>query len=142
MDTKICNTCGQEKPLSEFNFRDKNKGTYRAQCKNCLHKRKNELYNTKYRERYKDRIKQNKNLHRQLIRQKIIELKSCGCRICGEVDVCCLDFHHIKDKSFEIGHSMDVTLENLLKEVNKCVVLCANCHRKVHAGKIKLDDLI
>ena len=138
MKTKICNICGEEKPLTEFNFRDKRKGTYRAQCKECLHKRKNELYKTKYKERYRDRLKSNKNLHRQLIRQTIKDLKSCGCIICGEKEICCLDFHHLRDKSFEIGHSMDITLETLLKEVDKCIVLCANCHRKLHAEKITL----
>lgn len=74
-ETKICTECGEEKPLTEFNFRDKRKGTYRAQCKNCLHKRKNELYQTRYRERYKEKLRQNKKAHRKLIRDKINELK-------------------------------------------------------------------
>lgn len=65
METKTCNICGKEKPLTEFNFRDKRKGIYRAQCKDCLHKRKNELYQTVYKERYKDRLKENKKRHRE-----------------------------------------------------------------------------
>ena len=136
MKTKICNTCGEEKPLTEFNFRDKSKGTYRAQCKDCLHKRKNELYQTRYKERYKDRLKQNKKAHRELIRSIILNFKlQHKCCICGESEPCCLDFHHLHDKKFEIGYSMDVTVENLMEEIEKCIVLCANCHRKLHAGK-------
>ena len=142
METKICNICGEEKPLTEFNFRDKRKGTYRAQCKNCLHKRKNELYRTIYKERYKDRLKENKKRHRELIRQKIKELKSCGCAICGETEQCCLDFHHIYNKEFTISNCPDITLDTLLNEAHKCVILCANCHRKVHAGKISLLEVI
>lgn len=138
MDTKICTKCGEEKPLTEFNFRNKSKGTYMPICKDCQHKRKNELYQTRYKERYKDRLKENKKNHRQLIRSMIIDLKSCGCIICGEKDPCCLDFHHLRDKEFEIGQTMDVTVEKLNNEANKCVVLCANCHRKLHAGKIRL----
>jgi len=65
METKTCNICGEEKPLTEFNFRDKRKGIYIAQCKDCLHKRKNELYQTVYKERYKDRLKENKKRHRE-----------------------------------------------------------------------------
>ena len=138
MDTKICTKCGEEKPLTEFNFRNKSKGIYMPICKDCQHKRKNELYQTRYKERYKDRLKENKKNHRQLIRSMIIDLKSCGCIICGEKDPCCLDFHHLRDKEFEIGQTMDVTVEKLNNEANKCVVLCANCHRKLHAGKIRL----
>lgn len=140
METKICNICGEEKPLTEFNFRDKRKGTYRAQCKDCLHKIKNEQYRTKYKELYKERLRQNKYKHREFIKNKIKELKACGCIICGEKDPCCLDFHHLRDKLFEIGHNVDITLGSLLKEVDKCVVLCANCHRKLHAGKIILPN--
>ena len=29
--------------------------------------------------------------------------------------------------------------ESILKEIQKCVCLCANCHRKVHASKIELE---
>lgn len=138
MKTKICNICGKEKPITEFNFRDKRKGTYRAQCKECLHKRKNELYRTRYKERYRDKLRENKNRHRELIRQKIKELKSCGCAICGETELCCLDFHHICNKQFTISANVDVTLDTLLTEIKNCIVLCANCHRKLHAGKITL----
>ena len=139
METKICTKCGLEKPLTEFNFRDKRKGTYRAWCKECLHKRKNELYALKYKERYKDKLKENKNKHRELIRQKIKELKSGGCIICGEKEPCCLDFHHVYGKDFTISQNHDVTLDTLISEVNKCVVLCANCHRKLHANKININ---
>lgn len=138
METKICNTCGEEKPLTEFNFRDKRKGIYSAQCKECLHKRRKELYQTRYKERYKERLKENKNKHRELIRQKIKELKSCGCAICGELDDCCLDFHHLYGKDYTISSNPDVTLSTLLTEAEKCIILCANCHRKLHAGKISL----
>ena len=68
------------------------------------------------------------------------ELKSCGCCVCGEKDPCCLDFHHLGDKSFNVGNCNDVTVDTLLKEVSKCIVLCANCHRKLHAGKITLEE--
>lgn len=142
METKICNICGEEKPLTEFNFRDRRKGTYMAQCKECLHKHKNDLYKTKYKERYKDRLKENKIKHREYIRNLISLLKAGGCCICGEKDQCCLDFHHINNKLFTISDNPDVTESTLLEEVDKCVILCANCHRKLHAGKIDLPNQI
>lgn len=59
-----------------------------------------------------------------------------GCADCGESDPACLDLHHREDadKGMEItemvpyGHSK----ENLREEMAKCVVLCANCHRRRH----------
>ena len=35
METKICTKCGRELPLDQFNWRDKAKGTRRADCKQC-----------------------------------------------------------------------------------------------------------
>lgn len=35
METKICTKCGRELPLESFNWRDKSKGTRRADCKEC-----------------------------------------------------------------------------------------------------------
>jgi transcription elongation factor Elf1 len=63
------------------------------------------------------------------------------CKVCGESEPSCLDFHHInpKTKKFSIGSQVQSqTVESLIEEINKCVVLCANCHRKLHAKVIKL----
>lgn len=141
-ETKTCTKCGLEKPLTEFNFRDKHKGTYRSWCKECLHKRKSELYKLKYKHRYKDKLKENKRRHREYIRSLVASLKACGCYICGEKDVCCLDFHHTGNKSFTISSNPDITESALLAEIDKCIILCANCHRKLHAGKIALPDRV
>ena len=67
---------------------------------------------------------------------------SHGCAVCG-YNRCAsaLDFHHIgDDKEFTIGSmiSRDYSLEKLKKEMDKCTVLCANCHRELHADfKVK-----
>lgn len=36
---------------------------------------------------------------------------------------------------------MTGTEENLKKEINKCVVLCSNCHRKLHYYDLSIDEL-
>jgi hypothetical protein len=55
---------------------------------------------------------------------------------CGEGDPACLDFHHVDGKK-EINVSLVTkrawSIERLKAEVAKCVILCANCHRKEHA---------
>lgn len=74
------------------------------------------------------------------MRHTIQEIKRCGCCICGETEPCCLDFHHLRDKEFELAKAPDVSKERLYKELEKCIVLCANCHRKLHAGIISLPN--
>ena len=58
------------------------------------------------------------------------------CWICNENDRDCLDFHHITPKmggkSIK-GAGMTYSWERQKIELDKCALLCANCHRKVHA---------
>lgn len=61
-----------------------------------------------------------------------------GCAVCEEKDSSCLDFHHVLGKSRNVSQMiMDkVSIHTLLSETDKCIVLCASCHRKVHSGSI------
>jgi hypothetical protein len=60
-----------------------------------------------------------------------------GCKYCPENDPCCLDFHHVDEKIDEISDiSHRWSLEKLMTEISKCEVVCSNCHRKLHAGRI------
>ncbi len=51
---------------------------------------------------------------------------------CGMADPRCLDFHHLDraTKLFNIGEHSGWSLEDVIEEGAKCIVLCANCHRK------------
>ena len=56
---------------------------------------------------------------------------------CGEGDPDCLIFHHTDEtkKKFSIaaGAGEGMSLRKIREEVDKCIVMCANCHRKLHA---------
>lgn len=73
-------------------------------------------------------------------RRKENLIKVCGdkCNICGyNRSKSALEFHHIKPEEKEYGISSKGTCHNLekdLKEIQKCILLCANCHREVHDG--------
>lgn len=58
------------------------------------------------------------------------------CIICGEDADCCLEFHHInsKDKLFSLRsvNEHKYSKQELISELNKCCLLCCNCHRKLH----------
>lgn len=71
----------------------------------------------------------------------IREWKMQGCCVCGESALCCIDAHHKnqKEKEHNIGHLVygAKALEAIPKELAKCIPICANCHRKYHAGEDK-----
>ena len=58
------------------------------------------------------------------------------CAKCRESDPACLDFHHDdpNEKDLAIARAVNDgwSRERILAEVQKCTVLCANCHRKQH----------
>lgn len=66
------------------------------------------------------------------------------CYLCNENHIACLDFHHINPADKEISIADAVRKgwgkTRILKEIAKCKVLCANCHRKFHAkGKVQVQ---
>lgn len=68
-----------------------------------------------------------------------------GCCDCGyNKHSVALDFDHInpKEKSFTISHRLDrATLKSLIKEIRKCVIRCANCHRIKTLEENQFDPL-
>jgi hypothetical protein len=74
-------------------------------------------------------------------KQKIAEWKrDRGCTLCGETEPWVLDMHHLDPSSKETNSATSATLKAFLKEADKCILLCSNCHRKVHAGVLTLTD--
>lgn len=71
-----------------------------------------------------------------------IKKNNC-CRSCGEECSVVLTWHHVDDKKDEVSNmvNMDYSLESIAEEMEKCVLLCSNCHRKVHSGILDEDNL-
>ena len=75
---------------------------------------------------------------RKKIRQKAVDYKGGKCEICG-YSRCknALEFHHASAGKKEFGVSAKGytrSWEKVREEIEKCLLLCANCHREVHAG--------
>ena len=70
---------------------------------------------------------------RQKNRKLLHKLKINGCAICG-YNKCDrgLDFHHVnpEDKKFCINQTQ-MSNKNLLSELEKCILLCKNCHAEI-----------
>jgi hypothetical protein len=77
--------------------------------------------------------------YRNKTKQKAVEYKGGSCTFCG-YDKClnALQFHHIdpNKKEFSIGSYSFNKFDNLIDELDKCVLVCANCHAEIHAGLI------
>ena len=76
---------------------------------------------------------------RKRTKKKMIDAMGKKCQCCG-YDKChsALEFHHIdstqKDFSFGSLRASPKGVATLIEELKKCILLCANCHREVHAG--------
>lgn len=68
--------------------------------------------------------------------EKVVDyLQKHPCAHCGEKNILCLDFHHTdpSQKEYKISAIKSRSWEKMLAEIDKCEVLCSNCHRKVTA---------
>lgn len=120
---KTCTRCQIIKPISEFYVR-KRSPEPTAYCKRCT---------------IGDTLKRQRKF-----KQKCIEYKGGKCETCGySTCIAALEFHH-KDpykKDFGISRARLTSFTEVIKqELDKCVMLCANCHREEHF-RIDLMDL-
>lgn len=94
---------------------------------------------------YRDRAEENKKAvakRRKKIKAMTIEYKGGKCCICGYHKCsAALDFHHIDDNDKSFGLSLRGLTRSWARtkaEADKCVLVCANCHREVHEGMTQL----
>lgn len=75
---------------------------------------------------------------RRKIREMAVEYKGGKCVICGyNKYIGALDFHHVGDEGKDFGISAKGytrSWERVREELDKCILVCANCHRELHAN--------
>ena len=114
---KSCSICKEMKPLEDFHKDSHAKTGRYAQCKACQNARQKEI------------ARSNK--------VKAVEYLGGKCKDCGGAfHVACMDFHHINpdEKTKGIAGLGTNSWKNIKIELDKCVLLCANCHRIRHYG--------
>lgn len=129
METKLCTKCGKVKSVSEFSKNSSKKDGLQSMCKECVRKYKQKHYaeNKQY---YLEKAK----AYREAGRERLNRYKSrLVCSNCGESRWWLLDFHHVdpSEKDREVCKLIDAP-NKLEAELEKCIVLCANCHRDLH----------
>lgn len=84
-------------------------------------------------------------LIRRALKSKMVRVSGGKCKICSLEDHPAIyDFHHLdsSEKDFSFGDkTSSVRWEVIEKELEKCVMLCSNCHRLIHAGAITLNTV-
>ena len=132
MQTKICSKCKKEKSIELFSKNKSKKSGYSCECKEC-HK----IIRKKYYDNNKEKEINRVHTRRAQQVKDFKEFKSkLKCILCNENHITTLHFHHLNPSMKEIELSTAIRLgwskDKLEKEIDKCVVLCANCHAKEH----------
>lgn len=135
---KTCTLCKKKKQKKSFNKKNTTKDGLQNVCRECNRARSRQYYNDN-KDLHKKNTYKNRKRHQDKIYAFINRYKRiCSCFFCRENNSVCLDFHHKNgaDKEYNIGNlcSQTTSLDKVKSEIRKCVVLCSNCHRKLHAG--------
>ena len=78
---------------------------------------------------------------RARLKERAVYVMGEKCQCCGyNKCIQALEFHHInpEEKEFSFGNNTNRSWKDTREELKKCILLCANCHRGVHAGYLKL----
>jgi len=130
MPTRLCTKCGKSKGIEEFSWSIRGVKRH-SRCKSCHADEKKDYY-----ERNKEKVLEYK-WDRQVrkrgeAREYVWEyLRGHPCRHCGETDPIVLTFHHVSGtKRMSVAELVNrgYRIEVIQEEIEKCIVLCSNCH--------------
>ena len=115
--SRYCEICGKE-----FQLRDK--GWSRRYCYDCAPHEDNNISHA-----------QAVAIKRRAIKKVLVDYKGGKCQYCGyDKSLRALQFHHLDPniKDFGISENFTRGIPKLKEEVDKCILLCSNCHAELH----------
>jgi hypothetical protein len=134
---KRCTRCKQPRERGLFNASIRHRDGLRSWCKPCEREAAKEYYQRDPTP-YKRRASVQRNKMRKHLLVVLDEIRRRrGCAVCGTTDVVVLDFHHYVS-GVPLTRMISKSYAAFNREIRKCIVLCANDHRRAHAGTIKL----
>jgi hypothetical protein len=123
----ICNKCGNDEHFY----------LGQAWCKKCIKAHQQTLA---FKQQKREYYQRNKARIAEQNERKYLEWftrwkDGLSCAMCDESFPDCLDFHHRdpSQKLYAVSQMVGMPARRIRAEIAKCVVLCANCHKKVHA---------
>ena len=130
-----CSICGELRQEDEFNWRSKTKRIRFRYCGYCQRVLSRQHYQAN-KSRYLERNERRRRKHVEIIRKA----KSLPCADCRrEFPFYVMEFDHVRgEKREHLARMATLGISAILKEIAKCDVVCANCHkertwRRIHA---------
>jgi len=117
---RVCRICKEE-----FNT----KGTTRIYCYTCSPTSTRKDITTR---------KHHKTILRNKMKEKAINILGGKCSICSYTKcINALEFHHQnpEEKEFKLASGNTMSWEQYKKEIGKCILVCSNCHKEIHAKR-------
>lgn len=128
---RLCKKCAEVKPCRWMTtFTQTGNPEYRALCDECWNERGRERATASRVRLTSQKIDRARKRKQECISYLGGECQACGYSNCSKA----LTFHHIDPdtKSFNISEKVDAPWEVVREELDKCVLLCFNCHMEEH----------
>ncbi len=131
---KTCPNCNLSKENSEFYLRKKDSNLLSSWCKECEKSAWKKWYSENKEKRIKYCIDFNKKNRKSKI-EWLNEIKNKPCKDCGQkYNPWVMEYDHIDSSNKEANVSTllkhNCSKKKILKEIEKCELVCANCHRE------------
>lgn len=137
---KVCTICNITQNINQFNKRKRSSDGYQNICRECNRKRSRKYYDDN-KGHHKKVVYGRKINHIQASKEFVYDYLKChGCVDCPEKDPIVLDFDHVRGKKYRAISQMvhrGNSLKKIKKEMEKCEVRCANCHRRKTAKELE-----
>lgn len=128
---KVCRVCSIEKELSEFYPNKQCKLGVTGTCRSCTRVRISSWYSNNRIRRQEAANNLNKKRKREVVNHFGHKCHDCG----GTFPLCVYAFHHLDPTQKDVNPSEAMkSPTNMWKELEKCIMLCANCHMIRHHG--------
>ncbi len=124
--------CKTEKTLADFYKWNKTKDGLMSRCKTCHCAKQKQ-----HRDNPETEYNKQSRLRRLVRKQKAIEMFGNKCADCHKMfHPNVYDFHHLdpKLKDLTLGELLHKSWKHIEPELQKCIMLCANCHRLRHVN--------
>ena len=131
-DSKTCTKCGETKSIDMFAVHKGCKGGYNTRCKRCVADNSKE-----WTRKNLERKKATDSARSPRMKLKAIEYMGGKCADCNKTyPQCVYQFHHLDptQKDMNPSRAFGYTWERCKVGLDKCVMLCANCHMIRHHG--------
>lgn len=131
VDTIKCSRCGELKPAGEYGWKRMDLNRRDSYCRPCRRDYGREHYAAHREKRIAQDAVRKRTLRRIRTEFLLEYFARHPCSDCGERDPIVLEFDHLRDKEFNIASKLThMAWPKVLAEIEKCEVVCANCHRR------------